>query len=73
MVEKKIKEKKKSIEELKLENKASIKTTALIVIGFLGFINLIGIYFGKDGFVTLGVVLFIGLIFSIMILVGSGD
>ena len=66
----------KSKENILLENKFNLRITFMIISGFLGFLTLIGIFWGKEGYLYLGIgilIIIIGLMMASINSYGGWD
>ena len=48
------------------KDRTSLKITSMIVCGLLGALTLIGIFFGREGYIVLGIVIVVFLVLGVL-------
>lgn len=61
------------LKEKVIDNKLTSKLTAMIISGILGALGIIGLFWGREGYIVLGVLLAVSLIVLILAFGSSQD
>ena len=61
------------IEKTRLNNKFFLKIVGMIICGVLGLVDIIGIFWGKEGFMNLGIGICFAFIIAVIIIINIPD